>query len=241
MRFNAIASAAVFANIATATLQEQIPEQCKPTFDLAEREGNHFYHHLMSNVCDRGCAVPAHKLLPELDNVVTEYLEFIWTAVNPPLDLHNDVLPTYQELKNECVLDPEWGVAGIQNVCDVDTGDEKLNQMVQQCIVPKVEAKYLFRMDELSDWAKNNCQKAEPAIQKLLVQTRQVRNQCGLLSMSVIACPGSLLTISYRARPPRVPPTPTSSLTSPPRTSSAVCIPRISFDFRIWANSFTEK
>ena len=193
MRFNAIASAAVFANIATATLQEQIPEQCKPTFDLAEKEGTMFYHHLMSNVCDRGCAVPAHKLLPELDNVVTEYLEFIWTAVSPPLDLHNEVLPMYQELKNECVLDPEWGVASIQNVCDVDTGDEKLNQMVQQCIVPKVEAKFLFRVDDLSDWAKSNCQKAEPAIQKLLVQTREVRELCWFFKIAFLKITNNLI------------------------------------------------
>jgi len=150
---------------------ETIPEKCRPTIQLAYKEGVMFDKWLKNHVC-RDYKVSFAHVTPYIDRVAARYLNYIWARVNPPLDLHRDVWPFYRELKQECIMNPKWGVVDNPNFCDIKSGDEKLTNMVNTCIIPKVAAKYIIKVPEFGDWAKDNCQKGEPVVRDILVNTR---------------------------------------------------------------------
>lgn len=132
----------------------------------------YFDYWLKTNICRRDFKVSFDQVKDYIDPVVHRYLSFVWSQLNPPLSLEEDVLPFYQSIKKDCVLNPEWGVIDIQNFCDISNKDERLSNMVNKCIIPKVAMRYISQLPELIDWAKKHCIEERDLIQDILIKTR---------------------------------------------------------------------
>lgn len=152
--------------------KEMVPEKCRGTIEKAQEEGTNFDNWLRTNVCRPGHKVPFAQVRNLIDPVVERYLEFLWKRLSPPLDLKAEVLPFYKTIKRECIMGKQWGVVNHPDLCLAYAGDKKLSNMVNSCIIPKVVANYMFRSSEFSEWAKTNCEKWEPLIGEILVDTK---------------------------------------------------------------------
>lgn len=150
---------------------ELIPDECRPTFQIAHEQGVMFDKWLMDNVC-RDYKVSYAQVKDNIDRVVMRYLKYVWARVNPPVDLEKEVWPFYRELKKECIMQPQWGVVNNPDFCGIKNGDRKLTEMVNHCIIPKVAAKYTLRIATLSEWVAKNCHKLEAIVREVLVNTK---------------------------------------------------------------------
>lgn len=155
-------------NIAT----ESVLEQCRPTMELAEKQSHWAYEWFTNHYC-RSHTLPFRLVKNDIDPVVKRVLKWTWKRLDPPLSLENEVLPFYEQIKKECILDPQWGVVNHPDFCLIKSGDRKLSNMVNGCILPRVVNRYMPRLPELEGWAKTTCAKGETeaAVKGFLVNT----------------------------------------------------------------------
>lgn len=168
----AITALSTVTPVSNALYPEEIPQECRHASKIAQEDGMYFNYWLKTNICRRDFKVSFDQVKDYIDPVVHRYLSFVWSQLNPPLSLEEDVLPFYQSIKNDCVLNPEWGVIDIQNFCDISNKDERLSNIVNKCIIPKVAMRYISQLPELIDWAKKHCIEERDLIEDILIKTR---------------------------------------------------------------------
>lgn len=67
------------------------------------------------------------------------------------------------------------GVLQILDFCAIQRGNKTFTKTANECIIPKVVAKYLLRVGEFGDWAKKHW-KGEQAVKGILVDTRSKKS-----------------------------------------------------------------
>lgn len=156
--------------------KDMVPETCKKGVALAVNEDETFYYWLMEQACQQSGFKINYQMVEEyIDPVMWDkrhgLIPFIYKRLGEfPISL-SDVRKIYGVIMTDCVKNKRE-ITNNANFCNIQHGDSTLTKVVNECIIPKVVARFMFRVPEMIAWSKTHCHKVEQIVKEFLIDTR---------------------------------------------------------------------